>query len=202
VTRAPQLCEQCTPCLPHRPTTPARASRGQPDDPPQPFEAGSDAITRTPNDSQGPMARREHDPPVVEERPVSLLGRCDVSANRPTRPGEHRMLGMTAATVRRAARVRPAHRTRRPRRSRRRTAGSGGRWRRGSTGLGPAGSQNDSTHRWERSAEAGPVTATLPSRHRRHDRWRGLRALAEDLPLFLTAPLYRRWHLAVGGDRG
>jgi len=32
----------------------------------------------------------------------------------------------------------------------------------------------------------------------RHERWRSLRALGEDVPLFLTAPLYRRWHLRWG----
>lgn len=38
----------------------------------------------------------------------------------------------------------------------------------------------------------------MPSKHHRHERWRSLRALAEDVPLFLTAPLYRRWHLRWG----
>jgi hypothetical protein len=36
------------------------------------------------------------------------------------------------------------------------------------------------------------------SHERGHERWRGLRALAADLPLLLTAPLYRRWHLRWG----
>jgi hypothetical protein len=38
-----------------------------------------------------------------------------------------------------------------------------------------------------------PRTAPL-----RNERWHTLRALAEDLPLFLTAPLYRRWHQRWG----
>jgi hypothetical protein len=42
------------------------------------------------------------------------------------------------------------------------------------------------------------MTASIPPRSPRHERWLGLRALAEDLPLFLTAPLYRRWHLRWG----
>jgi hypothetical protein len=37
--------------------------------------------------------------------------------------------------------------------------------------------------------------ATRPPRT---SRWHALRALLEDLPLFLTAPLYRRWHLQWG----
>jgi uncharacterized protein YndB with AHSA1/START domain len=42
------------------------------------------------------------------------------------------------------------------------------------------------------------MTAAVPSRRHHHERWEGVRALAEDLPLFLTAPLYRRWHLRWG----
>lgn len=42
------------------------------------------------------------------------------------------------------------------------------------------------------------MTATASSKRDRHERWRSLRALAEDVPLFLTAPLYRRWHLRWG----
>jgi hypothetical protein len=42
------------------------------------------------------------------------------------------------------------------------------------------------------------MTATVTSSHHHHERWSGLRALAEDVPLFLTAPLYRRWHLRWG----
>lgn len=42
------------------------------------------------------------------------------------------------------------------------------------------------------------MVAGTPSRRLRHDRWRALRALAEDVPLFLTAPLYRRRHLRWG----
>jgi hypothetical protein len=42
------------------------------------------------------------------------------------------------------------------------------------------------------------MTTRDASRGSRHERWRGLRALAEDLPLFLTAPLYRRWHQRWG----
>jgi hypothetical protein len=42
------------------------------------------------------------------------------------------------------------------------------------------------------------MAARVASKHPRHERWRALRALAEDLPLFLTAPLYRRWHLRWG----
>jgi hypothetical protein len=39
---------------------------------------------------------------------------------------------------------------------------------------------------------------TAPTRSPRSSRWRGVKALAEDVPLFLTAPLYRRWHLRWG----
>lgn len=42
------------------------------------------------------------------------------------------------------------------------------------------------------------MTASVSSKRRRHERWRSLRALAEDVPLFVTAPLYRRWHLRWG----
>ena len=42
------------------------------------------------------------------------------------------------------------------------------------------------------------MTTSVASRSPRYERWRALRALAEDLPLFLTAPLYRRWHLRWG----
>lgn len=37
-----------------------------------------------------------------------------------------------------------------------------------------------------------------PRSSRRSSRWQAVRALAEDVPLFLTAPLYRRWHLRWG----
>jgi uncharacterized protein YndB with AHSA1/START domain len=42
------------------------------------------------------------------------------------------------------------------------------------------------------------MTATVTLGHHHHERRRALRALAEDVPLFLTAPLYRRWHLRWG----
>jgi len=42
------------------------------------------------------------------------------------------------------------------------------------------------------------MSAPGPSARRRHESWRSLRALAEDVPLFLTAPLYRRLHLRWG----
>jgi hypothetical protein len=46
------------------------------------------------------------------------------------------------------------------------------------------------------------MTVTDATRELRHERWRALRALAEDVPLFLTAPLYRRWHLRWGATDG
>jgi hypothetical protein len=42
------------------------------------------------------------------------------------------------------------------------------------------------------------MSAAVAPTHTRHERWRAFRALAADLPLFLTAPLYRRWHLRWG----
>jgi hypothetical protein len=42
------------------------------------------------------------------------------------------------------------------------------------------------------------MSATTSVGSERHGRWPRLRALAEDLPLFLTAPLYRSWHLRWG----
>ena len=42
------------------------------------------------------------------------------------------------------------------------------------------------------------MMARVSSSPHRHGRWQLLRALAEDIPLFLTAPLYRPWHLRWG----
>jgi hypothetical protein len=42
------------------------------------------------------------------------------------------------------------------------------------------------------------MTTEPATRPPRASRWHGLRALLEDVPLFLTAPLYRRWHLRWG----